>query len=380
MSSFKIKKFNFIDLFCGCGGFSRGLEQVGHKCLLGVDYEKDAIQSFAMNHSHANVYLGDIRKLTTRKLKSLVNISDVDMIVGGPPCQGFSTVGRGQVDDQRNSLFREFVRIVKVVKPRIVIMENVTGLVAKKNRHTLNAIFKEFERIGYIMDARVLSSEEYGVPEKRRRTIIMGVRGADRIPFPRITHGVRGKNEIVCVGDVIEDLKSKEGKAYNHDIKMAQIKSELDRKRLKYIPEGKGIRYQEDEKAYLPKRLRFDINWEELREARFRQTKFQRLDRKKPAPTILTARTAYYHPTEDRYLTPREAAACQSFDNDFIFSGPQTSQFRQIGNAVPPILAQAIGREIKKVQFTDVQKFDLIKKEKDFYKKAFTYAEHTLSK
>ena len=128
----KNKSLTFIDLFSGCGGLSCGLEMSGHRCLLGVDANKEAIQSFAANHHEAAVYLGDIKQLKEKKLMELLKGQKVDMVVGGPPCQGFSTVGRGEVEDDRNQLFREFVRIVKVTKPKIILFENVTGLVAKK--------------------------------------------------------------------------------------------------------------------------------------------------------------------------------------------------------------------------------------------------------
>ena len=160
------KGFTFIDLFSGCGGLSHGLEMAGHRCLLGVDANKEAISSFAANHHEAAVYLGDIKLLKEKKLKELLRGQKVDMVVGGPPCQGFSTVGRGEADDDRNQLFKEFVRIVKVTQPKVILFENVTGLVAKKNQHILKQIFTYFEKLGYNMDARVLSAEEFGVPEK----------------------------------------------------------------------------------------------------------------------------------------------------------------------------------------------------------------------
>lgn len=344
------KSFTFIDLFSGCGGLSSGLEMAGHRCLLGVDANKEAIQSFAANHEEAAVYLGDIKKLSEKKLKELLRGQKVDMVVGGPPCQGFSTVGKGVVEDQRNLLFKEFIRIVKATNPKVILFENVTGLVAKKNQPVLNKIFQYFERLGYNMDARVLSAEEFGVPEKRRRTIIMGVKGGECL-FPVATHGTRAKNKVKTVAEAFKNLKAADGRIYNHDVKLAQIKKLEDRERLKFIPAGRGIRYEADEKEFLPKKLRFDVNWETLRENRFRQTRLQRLPLTEPSPTILTARTSYYHPKEARYLTPREAAACQSFPNDFIFHGSQTAIFRQIGNAVPPLLAEALGQVIKKIEF-----------------------------
>lgn len=344
------KGFTFIDLFSGCGGLSCGLEMAGHRCILGVDANKEAINSFAANHHEAAVYLGDIKQLKEKKLNELLRGQKVDMVVGGPPCQGFSTVGRGEADDDRNQLFKEFVRIVKVTQPKVILFENVTGLVAKKNQHILKQIFTYFEKLGYNMDARVLSAEEFGVPEKRRRTIIMGVKDGECI-FPMASHGTRAKSKAVTVKEAFKNLKAKDGRIYNHDVKMAEVKKVEDRERLKLIPPGRGIRYQEDEKEFLPKKLWFGVDWKTLRENRFRQTRLQRLPWNEPSPTILTARTSYYHPVEPRYLTPREAAACQSFPNDFIFHGSQTAVFRQIGNAVPPLLARALGEVVKEITF-----------------------------
>lgn len=366
----------FIDLFCGCGGLSYGLEMAGHHCLLGVDMEPAAIKSFKRNHPKAEAWNGDINKLDTRTLKKLIGTSKVDMVVGGPPCQGFSTVGKGEVEDERNQLFRQFVRIVKETRPRIVLFENVTGMVAKKNAPILKKVFEMFERLGYTMEARVMSSEEYGVPEIRRRTIIMGVLGGE-CRYPKPTHGKRGAQKLVTVAQAWKNLKAVDGKIYNHDTTLAQIKNAEDRARLKFIPAGAGIRYHEDEKSYLPKKLWFDVEWNKLREGRFRQTRLQRLPLDRPSPTILTARTSYYHPKEARYLTPREAAACQSFPNDFIFEGSQTAQFRQIGNAVPPLLGKVLGEEIKKITFGRVSKKKTARNSKIVMNNVFDYAVHT---
>ncbi len=371
----RTKSFTFIDLFSGCGGLSHGLEMAGHRCLLGVDANKEAIETFAANHHHAAVYLGDIKKLSDKKLKDLIGGKQVDMVVGGPPCQGFSTVGKGLVEDDRNKLFKEFVRIVKITRPKVILFENVTGLVAKKNEVIMKQIFNYFEKLGYNMDARVLSAEEFGVPEKRRRAIIMGVKGGECL-FPETSHGKRADTKVVTVKDVLKNLKARDGKVYNHNVKMAEIKNSTDRDRLKCIPAGCGIRYEHDEKNYLPKKLKYGIDWKKLREGRFRQTRLQRLPLNGPAPTILTSRTSYYHPVEARYLTPREAAACQSFPNDFIFHGSQTAVFRQIGNAVPPLLARALGEMIKKISFKK-GKFAKKKLEPTLSKNAFHYHEPT---
>ena len=189
-------------------------------------------------------------------------------------------------------------------------------------------------------------------------------------------HGVR---------DALKKLKTRSGKILNHDLDSAQISNKLDLARLKRIPEGKGIRYERDEKAYLTPKLKLGINWQTIREGRFRQTKFQRLDRKSPSPTIMTHRHSYYHPVEHRYLTQREAAALQSFPNNFEFTGPVSAQWRQIGNAVPPLLGKAIGKALtamvkeaakqKKASNTHRMKKTTIQSIKTIREKAFVYRE-----
>ena len=363
----KETSYTFIDLFSGCGGLSCGLEMAGHECLLGVDMDKAAIESFKANHPQAQGVVADIAKLKRPQLEKLLNGRKVDMVVGGPPCQGFSTVGKGDAGDERNSLFKEFVRVVRITQPKVVLFENVTGILAKKNEGTLKNIFKAFERLGYNMDAKVLSADDYKVPSKRRRTIIMGVKGGEPL-FP-----AAAKGQKVTVKQIFKKLSSRK-KVHNHEVEKAQLASDIDKKRLKHIPAGAGIRYQKDELAFLPKRLRYDIDWKSISEGRFRQTKLQRLPWDEPAPTILTSRSMYYHPVECRYLTVREAALCQSFPMNFVFKGSVTAQFRQIGNAVPPLLAKSLGEEIKNISFTQVKRKGQTKA-KDLAKSAFTYRE-----
>ena len=369
---------NFIDVFSGAGGLSCGLEKAGMRCLLGIDMDKNAIETFKANHHYAETYCGSVIDLSEKKLKELLKGQTVHAVVGGPPCQGFSTVGLGNPNDIRNKLFREFIRLVKITNPYYVVIENVTGLLAKKNEKTLQAIFSLFHKMGYNLDVQVMSAEMYGVPERRRRTIIIGSRINETIVFPT------PQNKIMTVGEALKNLKTKDGKTFNHDLKEAAIKKTIDLERIKCIPEGKGVRYEEDEKAYFKtKKLKLDVDWKNLRENRFRQTKYQRLDRKKPSPTIMTHRQNYFHPTEPRYLTQREAAALQSFPNDFKFHGPLSAQWRQIGNAVPPMLGFAIGKAVlamfaeraKKVQTKAKVKSDAVT---SIRKRAFLYRESSV--
>ncbi len=380
-----ITKLNFIDLFSGAGGFSCGLEQAGLKCLLGVDFDKYAMESFEANHKHAQVYCGPIQKLSNKKLSQILGGKPIHLVVGGPPCQGFSTVGPGNPSDERNRLFNEFCRVVKHTNPLFVVMENVTGLLAKKNEKVLLSIFRKFQSLGYHMEAKVLEAQNYGTPERRRRTILIGSRINNKIVFPKSTHDTILAKTFVpakTVGEALKEVSNCKIQL-NHDLELAKPKNSLDLKRIKRIPEGKGIRYKKDEDLYFTKSLKLNINWEDLREGRFRQTKYHRLDRNKPSPTIMTHRHTYFHPVEDRYLTQREAASLQGFPHRFEFRGPLSAQWRQIGNAVPPLMGKAIGKTILKMlkdskKQTSLKKISSKDKINGLRSKAFHYKEKSL--
>ena len=349
-----MEKFKFIDLFCGAGGLSYGFEKAGLKCLVGVDSFKNAIETFKLNHKNSLGIDADIRKISIKDFKKKIKNQKIHIICGGPPCQGFSTIGPGDAEDSRNHLFLEFVRFVKELKPNIIVLENVTGLLAKKNINTLKSIFKCFEKLGYYLDVKVLSSNHYGVPQIRRRVILIGNRMKIQNLYPNKEFYDVGKIDLKLkkyrtVEWAFKNLMKKKGKLLNHNLELAKIKSNLETQRISHVPEGKYIRYEKDEKKYLPKKLWFDHDWNTIGEKRFREARYYRLDRKKPSPTILTGGRMYYHPTENRFLTTREAASLQSFPGDFEFVGSNTSQWTQIGNAVPPIMAEAIGKSILKM-------------------------------
>ena len=345
----KDSKPYFVDLFSGAGGLSCGLEMSGFKCAFAVDMNSAAIDTFSENHKNVSTYVDDVSKLKDSVLKKMLDGKKISLVCGGPPCQGMSTVGEGIPDDPRNFLFLQFVRIVKTIKPEFVLMENVTGLLGKKNEKILKGVLKEFRKIGYVMHVRVMSAENYGVPQKRRRTIFIGNRIGYETKFPIPTHGKSEKlKPLVTIGDAIGNMKIKNGEILNHDVESAKISKELIRKRVEKVPEGKGIRYKEDERAYLPKKLWLGVDWDTIGEGRLREEQYHRLGRDEVAPTIMTSRHTYFHPTETRYLTCREAAAIQSFPNNYKFVGSISQQWRQIGNAVPPLLGKAIGKAILK--------------------------------
>ena len=238
--------------------------------------------------------------------------------------------------------------MVKILEPKFVILENVTGLLGAKNENILQGILDEFRKMGYDLNPKVLPAHHFGVAQRRRRTIFIGNnQGLLNVhPDPVYEFGHSHLLAPKTVGEVFKRLADKAGVVHNHDVQFAAIKNELDRQRIALVPEGKSIRYQEDEESYLPKKLRLGVDWSTIAEHRLRQEKYKRLDRKLPSQTIMTDSHTYFHPVQDRYLTVREAAAIQSFPNDFVFYGPLTQQWRQVGNAVPPLLAKAVGEAI----------------------------------
>src|SRR3989344_5353518 len=163
-----------IDLFCGCGGLSEGFEDAGFKIITGNDNDKNMIESFKLNHPNSKSILGDITKITSNELLNNYNKEEISLVIGGPPCQGFSTVGDRRAEDPRNKLFYEFVRVVKDIKPKVFVMENVPGILTMQGGKVKDTIIEEFERLGYIINIKILNSEEFGVPQKRRRVFFVG--------------------------------------------------------------------------------------------------------------------------------------------------------------------------------------------------------------
>lgn len=345
-------KFNVLDLFCGAGGFSAGLDKIKNmKTVLGVDFDKYATETFKNNFKDADVVTGDI---TNRDIKDeIIKIAKkrkVNMIVGGPPCQGFSLKGKNLgFDDPRNFLFLEYFELVKEIKPEVFVIENVKNLLSSEKGYFRDQIIEHFSKLGYIINYGVLNAKNFGVPENRERAIIIGSLSKS-IGLPV------GTEKIVTVRDAISDLaylnsgegdnisdyknapetsyqKKLRGKIlYNH---YATNHSNLALEKLAMIP-------PEGDKSSLPKELhgkqKFSTTWSRLQWDNVSPTIDTRFD------TPSNGRNS--HPVLNRSITPREAARIQSFNDDFIFYGPKVSICKQIGNAVPPLLGKAIGSAI----------------------------------
>ncbi len=357
-------QFNVLDLFAGAGGFSAGLDKIKNmKTVVAVDFDKYATETFQKNFKDAYVITGD---LTDQKIKDkIIKVSKdrkVNMIVGGPPCQGFSLKGKNLgFDDPRNFLFLEYFALVKAIKPEVFVIENVKNILNSENGYFKNQIIEKFSSLGYIINYGVLNAKNFGVPESRERAIIIGslTRSID-LPV--------GGKKSVTVRDAISDLaylESGEGifecdyknapesayqkklrgkKLYNH---MATNHSKVALEKLAMIP-------PEGDKSSLPKELhgkqKFATTWSRLQWDTYSPTIDTRFD------TPSNGRNS--HPFLNRSITPREAARIQSFDDDFIFYGPKSSVCKQIGNAVPPLLGKAIGDAVASAYQTERIKTD----------------------
>ncbi|QBQ07615.1 DNA (cytosine-5)-methyltransferase 1 [Spiroplasma gladiatoris] len=360
-----MKQFKILDLFSGAGGFSYGMEMnENFKTVLAVDINKNAIETFKKNFPSSEVILGD---LTIEEVKEeIVNIcieKKVNMIIGGPPCQGFSLKGKKLgLNDSRNFLFLEFFHIVEKLKPEIIVIENVKNMSTASDGFFIKQIEKMFSDIGYNINHGILNSYNFGVPQIRERTIIIGCLSKNiKLPKDYITK----KNTVRNAISDLNYLKSGEGSfeevykkepdcefqkqmrkdsklLYNHQ---SSNHSKLSLHKLSLIPPEKG-------KEYLPNDLigkqKFSTTW-------------TRLEWDKPSPTIDTrfdtpSNGKNSHPILNRAITPREAARIQSFPDNFIFYGNKTEVCKQIGNAVPPLLSKAIADSIiKQIDFVKVR-------------------------
>lgn len=344
-----------IDLFCGCGGFSYGLRMANFDIALGIDSWGASLKTFSCNHPEAKILEADISKINGKDIKKLVGEKNVDVVVGGPPCQGFSLSGLRNFYDARNGLYLDFIRLVKELSPHAFVIENVPGLAGLFGGRVKERIIHEFGKLGYSVNSQILNASDYGVPQHRRRIVFVGLKGKRVFEFPKLTHLDKGGKKKITVEEAISDLpalsgetgaeelayrKSPQsdyqkrmrrgsGKIFNHT---ASNHAEKTVKIISLVPEGGNYKSLP---AHLKNTRNFHVAW-------------TRLHNKKPSPTIDTGHRHHFHPTENRVPTVREAARIQSFPDTFRFFGPKTAQYKQVGNAVPPLLAAALGEKLLK--------------------------------
>lgn len=346
-------QYKMIDLFAGVGGLSLGFEQVGFDVVIANEYDASIAQAYINNRNNPKMIVADITKLPIHETFGKYR-GQVDLVVGGPPCQGYSQKGqRKTINDPRNFLFRYFVDVVKEVSPRYFVMENVPNLLTAEKGYFKNELIAMFTELGYTVNAQVLCAADYGVPQNRNRAFIIGKKDAENpVDMPEKVE------KRTTIWDAISDLaylKSGEGeeisdyknlpdskyqtlmrvdsqKIFNH---VATNHSKIALERLAMIPPKGG-------KEFLPP--------EHLTKSIYSGT-WERMDADDISVTITTrfdtpSSGKFTHPYLNRAITVREAARIQSFPDAFRFYGTKTSQMKQVGNAVPPMLSRAIAESI----------------------------------
>lgn len=326
---------NFISLFTGAGGLDIGFKEAGHNCLLASDIMKEAELTYSYNYPSVPFFREDIRQIPLDKFKKVIGDKEVDVIIGGPPCQGFSNMGNKNSSDPRNYLFENYVSLVNTFKPKCFLFENVKGLLTMFEGRFFENIVNSFLSIGYSISYTLIDSSLYGVPQKRERVFLMGTRlQHKKFNFPKPDVKPYGfLKSFKNVGDAINDLANFENEEFPNHIILNH--SDIVKRRYELIPEGGKLPKPED----LP---------EDIRRKNFGNT-YTRLDRKTISSTIVPGNNALpVHPYLARSLTPREAARIQTFPDNFIFKGDRRSQCILVGNAVPPLLAAKLADSIEK--------------------------------
>jgi len=371
------KSLQMVDLFCGAGGLSLGFSQEGFSTALANDIEPCCVDTYAHNHPETprdHIVLGDIR-LVTDHLEELLKDKSIDIVVGGPPCQGFSMANRQRlIDDPRNHLYKSYVDIVNRIKPKFFVMENVKGMLSVADQ-----VKEDFRNIGYSVECHILNAKDYGVPQNRERLIYIGNRLnidneiifeeifrlskkikkhvlSDAIFGLRSLEASRIKNSTEIgsekTGYVIEKNNSSKSNSYIDLINQGKSNSLVFNHKARYNNDRDieiyGRMYQGD-KSDDPKIA--DIMPYKRRNGIFKD-KYFKLEENKVSKTITAHMkfdcNMYIHPTQARGLTPREAARIQSYPDDYFFRGAYTKTYMQIGNSVPPLLGRAIAKIIKK--------------------------------
>ncbi len=392
-----MNRWTCIDLFCGCGGFSLGMERAGFKCLAAIDFNHEAVEVFKNNFPAVpQVLEKDLTKFTPASLAKLIGASQVDTIVGGPPCQGFSTArqrdganhGVRLKEDPRRYLYQEFLRYVEFFQPKVFVMENVLGIRSASGGEYFTRVQKEARAIGYRVHAQVENCVELGLPQKRRRQLFIGTRldlpdyfRPEIKPAPRacdlpslweaigdLPPVKAGEGEEVSDYDLERRKAHVErfGRRYLYDVlevqranklvaHRARPHSERDLRDFALLKEG------ENSKEAMERGIKFEFPYDK----ETFQDRYTRQHRNEPCSTIVAHLSKdglmFIHPTQNRSLTPREAARIQSFPDWFNFPIARTHQFRVIGNAVPPLVSEAIGLAVKVYLEKTMKKTDRIK-------------------
>lgn len=364
-SNISDKTYNVVDLFSGAGGLSRGFMEAGFNIVLGVDFDDAALKTFKENHGHAEAMKLDLfNHENIKKIYDYLNQRNIelDVLVGGPPCQGFSVAGKREEFDKRNVLYSAMVKTAEKLKPKVVVLENVPGMLTLYNGIGAKRVKEDFEAIGYyVNEPQILYAPEYGVPQIRKRvffvmTLKEKIKGCFKYPSPKFT-----EERFVTCGEAIGNLPSLEGvENYSLD-QVFEYPTGIKNEYEKYVRKNSTLIYNHIPTKHTEETIRLislvpegknyrALPPEELKKRTFKYHEaLTRYDSKKPSRTIDTGHRTHFHYKWNRIPTVREVARLQSFTDDFIFYGNKQEQYKQVGNAVPPLLGKAIAINVKEL-------------------------------
>lgn len=339
-----------VELFCGCGGTSCGFEMAGYNIAVGVDIHEPSIKTFKANHHNCSTILGDIRAIQPSDIINLLDGHPIDVLIGGVPCQGFSLNNKKRdANDERNYLYLEFLRFVKALKPKAVVMENVSGMKSTKNGEFVKNIEKEISKAGnYKVKSKLLNAADYGVPQKRQRLIFVGVKGDKYFDFDKMvkTNGPDTGRKYITVKEAIGDLPSLENNEEKTQYRCEPFSDyqKLMRKNRNILTCHKAPNHPKETIKKISETMPGDPMY-----PKFKQRIRLSWDIQSPTQVSGGIRPQFQfgHPEDNRGLTIRERCRLQSFPDWFIVYGGIVQGRVQTGNAVPPLLAFAVANALK---------------------------------
>ena len=346
------KKYNVVDLFCGCGGLSKGFEEAGYNILVGVDFEQSALNPFSYNHNGAVGLRLDLSE--PESFDAIVDAVDgrlVDIIIGGPPCQGFSLTGPRNIDDQRNKLYLAMIETVRRFKPKAFLIENVPGMANLYGGAVKEEIIRRFTQMGYKVSCKIVCAADYGVPQIRKRLVFIGLRDSKvsyefPVPYRLPDNYLTCEDAISDLPALVDTLGEEVGK---YEMEPLNDFQKLMRGACTTLYNHTAINHKQfvkDVIALVPDGGNYKDLPSGVGESRTFHMAWTRLNSKKPARTVDTGHRNLFHYKYNRCPTVRESARIQTFPDDFVFLGNRGQQNKQVGNAVPVLMAKALATKL----------------------------------
>lgn len=348
--------YNIMDLFAGVGGLSYGFSRLPEfRVVAANEIDPDIARAYSLNHPDVKVINRNIGEMTEECLREVLGDTRIDVVVGGPPCQSYSTLGKRQLDDRAN-LFLQYKRVLGILQPKAFVFENVTGILSMNKKALFQEVQREFTELGYQLKYRVLNAVDYGVPQQRERVILVGFRGENKFEYPEPTHG-EGRKPYVTLRDALGDLpplqsgqaSERYGKAADNEF-LKWVRANAGKKLTEHAAPKNGKHLIRIMQALQDGQSKDDLP-EALRPGSGYGNTYAKLWWDRPSTTITRnfacpSSSRCIHPRDSRAMSIREGARLQSFPDDYLFYGSDGKKRLEIGNAVPPLLSAAIAEKM----------------------------------